>query len=131
MNIIWSSNVNFLANFIAELTKPTVLITPNVTTKKGQRTELFCNVTANPQPKKVIWTRNGEIVTPKRTTVNDCEQLVSDFYEVEDGADSSGGVWRLLVCSPSDAQQTGSYKCVATNIKGNGSATTYLNILGK
>ena len=113
------------------MTKPTVLITPNVTRKTGQPVELFCNITANPQPKEVIWTRNGEIVTPKTTKVNDCKQLVSDFYAVEDTAYSSVGVWRLLVCSPSNAQHTGSYKCVATNSKGNGSATTYLNILGK
>lgn len=113
------------------MTEPTVLVTPNVTTTKGQLAELFCNVTANPQPKEVIWTRNGKIITLKRTKVNNCEQLVSDFYEVEDGTDSSGGVWRIIVCSASDAQHTGSYECVATNIKGNGSATTYLNILGK
>ena len=102
-----------------------------MTRTEGQPVELFCNVTANPQPKEVVWTRNGETVTPKRTKVNDCTQLVSDFYVVEDGADSRDGVWRLLVCSPSDAQHSGSYKCVATNIKGKGSATTYLNILGK
>ena len=70
-------------------------------------------------------------MTPKRTKVNDCKQLVSDFYVVEDGAYSTVRLWRLLVCSPSNSQHTGSYKCVATNIKGNGSATTYLNILGK
>jgi len=113
------------------LTKPTVLVTPAITRKEGQPVELFCNVTANPQPKEVIWTRNGEIVIPKKTTVNDCKQLKRDFYEMEDAVDSNDGAWRLLVCSPSDAQHTGSYKCVATNIKGNDSATTYLNILGK
>ena len=102
-----------------------------MTRKTGQPVELFFNIPANPQPKEVIWTRNGEIVTPKTTKVNDCKQLVSDFYAVEDTAYSSVGVWRLLVCSPSNAQHTGSYKCVATNNKGNGSATTYLNILGK
>ena len=70
-------------------------------------------------------------MTPKTTKVDDCKQLVSDFYVVEDRAYSRVGVWRLLVCSPSNSQHTGSYKCVATNVKGNGSATTYLNILGK
>ena len=102
-----------------------------MTRKTDEHVELFCNVTANPQPKEVIWTRNGEIVTPKRIKVNDCKQLISDFYLVEDGRFSSVGVWRLLVCYPSNSQHTGSYKCVATNFKGNGSATTYLNILGK
>jgi len=103
-----------------------------MTGKKGQPVELFCNVTANPQPKEVIWTRNGEILAPQRTKVNDCKQLKShDFFEMEDAVDSNYGVWRLLVCSPIDVQHTGSYKCVATNIKGNDSATTYLNILGK
>ena len=70
-------------------------------------------------------------MTPKTTRINDCKKLDSDFYVVEDEAYSSVGVWKLLVCSPSNSQHTGSYKCVATNIKGNGSATTYLNISGK
>lgn len=102
-----------------------------MTTTQGQRAELFCNVTANPQPKEVTWTRNGEKIEPIRTKVDDCGQLRSGFYEMEDRTLSISGVWRLFVCSVSDAEHTGSYKCEATNPKGNATGTTYLNILGK
>ena len=116
-------------NFLTELTVPTVEITPNVTKTGGQRAELFCNVTANPQPKNVTWWRNGEIVQQEKTKIDDCGQLQRGFYEVKEGL--LPGIWRLLICSVTDSHHTGTYQCEVENIKGEGSATTYLNILGE
>lgn len=114
---------------IKELTKPTVTITPNVTKPAGQRAELFCNVTANPQPKSVIWRRDGEIISIEKTESDDCGQLKRGVYEMEGEMDP--GVWRIFICSVKDSYHTGVYQCAVENAEGLGSADTFLNILEK
>ncbi|PFX33391.1 Fibroblast growth factor receptor 2 [Stylophora pistillata] len=112
---------------IKELTKPTVTITPNVTKPAGQRAELFCNVTANPQPKSVTWRRDGEIISIEKTESDDCGQLKRGVYEMEGEMDP--GVWRIFICSVKDSYHTGVYQCAVENAEGMGSADTFLNIL--
>ena len=117
--------------FISALSKPTVSISPNATSSKDQSAELSCNVTGNPQP-AVAWFRNGEKVKTTGTE-KDCKHLRSGFYEMQREEVSAGEMWRfrLLVCSATHLEHTGSYTCQVTNSQGNANAATYLNILGK
>ena len=116
--------------FITELSAPTVLISPNMTSSKGQNVEVSCNVTGNPSP-EVAWFRNGEKINISGT-VKDCKQLKSGFYKIQrdEEAKDEVGRSRLLVCSVNHLEHTGSYTCQATNNQGNDTAATYLNILG-
>ena len=123
LSIVW---------FIAELSKPTVTITSNITKTKGQSVEISCNVTGNPQP-EVTWFRNGEKIKRNEIESLDCKQLKSGFYKVKGEEVVQDGVWRsrLFVCSATHLNHNGEYTCKAKNIMGNSTAATYLNILGE
>lgn len=122
--------VKFVNLTIKELSKPTVFISSNVTIKKGQSAKISCNVTGNPTP-HVTWFRNKEKINISGS-IKECKRHHrSGFYKIAPEAEDEGDEWQtsLLVCFASHSDNTGAYKCKATNNQGNASDVTYLDVL--
>ena len=109
-----------------------MFISSNVTIKKGQNATISCNVTGNPTP-HVTWFRNKEKINIIGS-IKECKRHHrSGFYKMAPEAEDEGDEWQtsLLVCFASHSDNTGAYKCKATNSQGNASDVTYLDVLGE
>ena len=102
----------------------------NQTGQEGKAVQLKCRVRGHPNP-SVTWYKNRAKVSilSELQSPNECEHSSLGFYK---GITSKDAVdHTLIICKTTHLDHTGEYECRANNSKGDASATSFLNVLGK
>lgn len=113
--MIWVSLLIFASSAFAALEPPIIQpLSINKNIVEGQKIKLGCTVTSGSVPLKFEWFHNDfQIVSGKEYQIRNA---------VEDSSD--------LVINPISTRNSGSYKCVATNVHGMDSTKVEIEIKG-